>query len=299
MKYSDIYKYKDGGNTKTAKEKPWGEMTPKERAAYLDTKEKQKPISKYKADVIAKNEEEKSREQAKKEYYKDYVVESTKKTLEHPIFNTAQYFTPEGMAIGSIKGLANLGPDISKGDYKSAAFDVLSASPVIASSIKNIYKINPWAEKLNKPSSSYRVAGLDAYEDFKNTNILRSKSPEAPAGATLQERAMIRPTSFPSFQKGYADLRYLPEEGGVVFKTDLPTYKRGDINPVTGNEIRGRHYAHRVIDPKTGATVTNIPASNIEVYGSEPHWLKGYQKLSYENGGIVKYLKDNYYNKLK
>jgi hypothetical protein len=145
--------------------------------------------------------------------------------------------------------------------------------------LSNTYKINPFAENLNTPFKSYRVAGMDAARDFKNTGVLRSVTPPTPEGATLLERAQNRPTSFPSFQKGYADMRYLPEEGGVVFETGLPTYKRGEINPVTGNTIRGRHYAHRVIDPNTGKTLSEIPGENIRMFGDKPHWLKGYKEV--------------------
>ena len=150
--------------------------------------------------------------------------------------------------------------------------------------LKNAYKANPWAEKLKNPNSSYRVAGLDAAEDFKNTGVLRSRNTEP--GQLVEGTKFVlppRPTAFPSFQKGYADLNYLPENGGVVFKTDLPTFKRGDINPVTGREIKGRHYAHRVIDPKTGATVTNIPGADVKMYNSGPHWLKGYKEVPKPN----------------
>jgi len=254
-------------------QKPWGEMTAQERTAYLDAKE-----ANAKAETA-------SRKQATKEHYQDYVKDSMKKTLEHPMFNTAQYFTPEGMAIGAIKGLANVGPDVAKGDYSAAAFDALTALPAVTPAVKNTYKINPWAEKLKNPNSSYRVAGLDAAEDFKKTGILRSQTPDVPKGATLQERAMSRPTAFPSFQKGYADLNYLPDEGGVIFKTDLPTFKRGELNPVTGFPIKGRHYAHRVIDPKTGATVTNVPGADVKMYNSDPHWLKGYPEVPVELPG--------------
>ena len=268
--------YEPGG------EKPWGEMTAQERAAYLDAKE-----ANTKAETT-------SRKQATKEHYQDYVKDSMKKTLEHPIFNTAQYFTPEGMAIGAIKGLANVGPDVAKGDYSAAAFDALTALPAVAPAVKNAYRVNPWAEKLNNPKSSYRVAGLDAGEDFKKTGALRSQIPDIPKEATLQERAMNRPTAFPSFQKGYADLNYLPDEGGVIFKTDLPTFKRGELNPVTGFPIKGRHYAHRVIDPKTGAAVTNIPGADVKMYGSEPHWLKGYKEVPVELPGSPNGLQNTY-----
>jgi hypothetical protein len=145
--------------------------------------------------------------------------------------------------------------------------------------LSKVRKINPWAENLNNPNKSYRVAGLDAFEDYKNTGVLRSVQQGVPEGASLLERAMSRPTSFPSFQKGYADMRYGNPEGSVVFETGLPTFKRGELNPVTGQQIRGRHYAHRVIDPKTGETMRAIPASDIRVFGDKPHWLKGYPEV--------------------
>ena len=169
-----------------------------------------------------------------------------------------------------------------------------AAKKAVTPAVKNAYKINPWAEKLKNPNSSYRVAGLDAGEDFKKTGALRSQLPDIPKGATLRERAMYRPTAFPSFQKGYADLNYLPDEGGVIFKTDLPTFKRGELNPVTGFPIKGRHYAHRVIDPKTGATVTNIPGADVKMYSSEPHWLKGYKEVPVELPGSANALENNF-----
>jgi hypothetical protein len=155
--------------------------------------------------------------------------------------------------------------------------------------IKNTYNIIPEGvfkgySKLKNPNKSYRVAGLDAAEDFKNTGVVRSVQQGVPKGASLTERAaMSRPTGFPSFQKGYADMRYAPEEGAVVFETELPTFKRGEINPVTGFPIKGRHYAHRVIDPETGAVMTEIPAENIRVFGDKPHWLKGYPQIKVPN----------------
>ena len=208
-----------------------------------------------------------------------------------------QYKKSEPGLEESVSPLDFLGPAEIKavGKLASKAVGKLAKAgekvlPKITNTINQTYKVNPWAEKLNTSTNSYRVAGLDAAEDFKNTGILRSVTPEAPKGASLKERAMYRPTSFPSFQKGYADLNYLPDKGGVIFKTDLPTFKRGDINPVTGFPIKGRHYAHRVIDPKTGAAINDIPASNIEVYSSEPHWLKGFMGIPKElyGGGLPK-----------
>lgn len=185
---------------------------------------------------------------------------------------------------GAYKGIPSVVQDINQaGNY------LTTQTP-----LKNTYKINPYAERLNNANKSYRVAGLDAAEDFQNTGLLRSVQQGLPEGASLTERAMSRSTGFPSFQKGYADMRYAPEEGAVVFETGLPTFKRGELNPVTGFPIKGRHYAHRVIDPKTGATMAEIPGENIRMFGDKPHWLKGYPEIpksNYTNKTLNKFTK--------
>ena len=151
--------------------------------------------------------------------------------------------------------------------------------------LRNAYNVLPEGafsgySKLRNANKSYRVAGMDAYDDFVESGVLRSRIPMLKPGMSFAQKMQQRPTAFPSFQKGYADLTYLPEEGGVVFETSLPTFKRGQINPVTGQPIKGRHYAHRVINPQTGATMGSIPGENISVYGSQPHWLKGYPQIN-------------------
>jgi hypothetical protein len=144
--------------------------------------------------------------------------------------------------------------------------------------LSNAYKLNSNAERLNDANKSYRLAGMNAFEDFKNTGVLRSKT-TLPENATFLDRVDARTTSFPSFQKGYADMAYAKPEGSVVFETALPTFRRGEINPVTGLRVKGRHYAHRVIDPTTGKTMTEIPAADIRVFKDKPHWWKGYQQI--------------------
>jgi hypothetical protein len=73
-------------------------------------------------------------------------------------------------------------------------------------------------------------------------------------------------------------MRYLPEKGGVVYETNVPTFKRGELNPVTGKQIKGRHYAHRPIDMETGAVITDLPAKDVKVFDSKPHWRSGFQE---------------------
>jgi len=150
----------------------------------------------------------------------------------------------------------------------------------------NPWKINPFAEKLKDVNKSYRVAGLDALEDFQNTGVLRSRR-ILPENATFADKVKARPTGFPSFQKGFADMRYANPEGSVIFETSLPTFKRGQINPVTGKPIKGSHYAHRVINPETGQVMTEIPAKDIRIFGDKPHWLKGYQEINGPSKGML------------
>ena len=146
--------------------------------------------------------------------------------------------------------------------------------------LSKAYLKNPIARKeLRDPNKSFRVAGMDAYDDFVESGVLRSYTPMSTPEMSFAERMKLRPTAFPSFQKGYADMGYLPKEGGVVFETSLPTFKRGDINPVTGNPVKGRHYAHRVIDTETGKVLSNVPGKDIKVYKGKPHWLMGYQEI--------------------
>lgn len=197
------------------------------------------------------------------------------------------YATAVGMplAVGAIAGIGSK----TTGQFVNNVANPLAGTGDLVNNLgnkylPNAYKLNPFAEKLKNADSSYRVAGLDAYEDFIKTGGVRSVTPEIPqefAQLSLLERLQHtpRPTSFPSFQKGFADLGYLPKEGGVVFKTDVPTFKRGEINPVTGKKITGRHYAHRAIDTETGVTIGNLPASDVKVFSGKPDWLKGYKEI--------------------
>lgn len=104
----------------------------------------------------------------------------------------------------------------------------------------------------------YRIVDSEGYQDYLNTNILRSsptgtKPDITPGGINIGNR----PTSFPSFAKGEPDMNYLPkDDDGYIFESNVPMYARGDINPVTGNKIVGRHWAYRPIHEETGENIT-------------------------------------------
>jgi len=237
--------------------------------------------------TTAKQKEKKAVEQNKQAFIKSNVQANMEDAYESPLMYPG-YFTPEGAAIGALQGATKLGPDLYEGDYKAAGMDALMMLPFVP----HTWTINPWAEKLNSANKSYRVAGMDALKDFQNTGVLRSYN-TAPGRLVEGTNFVLppRPTSFPSFQKGFADMSYASPKGSVVFETALPTFKRGEMNPVTGFPIKGRHYAHRVINPETGATMSEIPASDIRVFGDKPNWLQGYKEIpKQKNGGWL----DNY-----
>ncbi len=131
----------DGGT------KPWGEMTPKERAAYLDAKDANKKA------------ETKSRAQAKKEHINDYIINSTKEALTHPLFSAPAYFTPQGAMIGAGQAAINASKNIYEGNYKTAAFDALGVLPLLKQ-LKNI-------PKNIKPTIKGKFEGVGSADDIK------------------------------------------------------------------------------------------------------------------------------------
>lgn len=114
----------------------------------------------------------------------------------------------------------------------------------------------------------YRIVEDAGFKDFLETESIRS-SPTGTESNNVQIGGAIidighRGTIFPSFDKGQPDFSYLKEGvDNYIFEVTIPMYKRGEINPVTGNQIRGRHWAYRPINQETGETLLEISKSNI------------------------------------
>lgn len=112
----------------------------------------------------------------------------------------------------------------------------------------------------------YRIVSPEGYLDYLENDIVRS----SPTGAreNLTEGGFNlgnRPTSFPSFAKGKPDINYLEKEGdSYILESDMDMYRKGDINPVTQNNIAGRHWAYRAIDPRTGQNLTALTSNMIK-----------------------------------
>lgn len=112
----------------------------------------------------------------------------------------------------------------------------------------------------------YRVVNEKGYADYLENGVVRS----SPTGDKPKQYGNMqiagRPTAFPSFAKGAPDLDMYSEKdmNNYVLESDQEMYRRGDVNPVTQNTIRGRHYAYRPIDQKTGDTITELDSSAIK-----------------------------------
>jgi hypothetical protein len=154
-----------------------------------------------------------------------------------------------------------------------------------------LYKYNPFAEKLNRPELSYRAVNEAAYKDLIDSGVVRGRAAAAPmtsSGASgLSQLIGDRPTAFPSFERGKVLTSYLPKTGqGFIYETDIPMVRRGEINPITGERIRGRHFAARPINPITGDVLSEIPASAVKVYEGKPNWLMGYKEVGKAPKGV-------------
>lgn len=129
-------------------------------------------------------------------------------------------------------------------------------------------KITEWVKLENHvfdENNFFRIVSEKGYEDFLTTGVIRS----SPTGTESDMHGKFdlghRPTSFPSFSKGKPALEYLKRDAdNFIFETETPLYSRGDNNPITGNPIRGRHWAYRHINKETGETTNEITQEMIK-----------------------------------
>lgn len=166
-----------------------------------------------------------------------------------------------------------LGPSVARGLTRSV--------------LKNTYKLNPFANRLNDPNAFYRITGRDAFEDAMATGLVRNnKTPLKWTGpVTLDQALRARSAPFPSFAKGSPDLHYMKSADDVIFQNSGPMYRQGDVLP-TGKVLRGRHWAYRPWDEVNQKVSSEIPVEKI--YEATPHWLMGHKQIQ-KNGGIKKY----------
>jgi hypothetical protein len=188
-----------------------------------------------------------------KEEMDNWAREGYNATMFNPLFSTAAYFTPAGIAIGAIQGAANLIPDLYEGDYGYAAMDVASMLPFARpitqkakSAIQNTYKINPWAFKPN-PEAYYRGVGKEGMKDILQSGIIRSKKQHA--------------YPEPYFSKGVIGDKYA--KGYFAELVDEPMKGVGSFPE--GSLIQ------------TPSNVVSINNPNLKLYQKD--WLRGYKEI--------------------
>jgi hypothetical protein len=168
-----------------------------------------------------------------KEEMDNWAREGYNATMFNPLFSTAAYFTPAGIAIGAIQGAANLIPDLYEGDYGYAAMDVASmlpfAGPLARRAVYNA--IEP---------AGYGVANkLKSAPKTFVKNILDPKGRPERVGKELL--------------KGVAE--YTPEEAITMGQNRLDAWRVGLKMPQkydTFEEIAENTYRIKNMKPATG-----------------------------------------------
>lgn len=141
--------------------------------------------------------------------------------------------------------MAEIGPDIQE--------IIITPQAVWTKLAKHVFNENNF----------YRIVNESGYKDFLESGVLRS----SPDGTESNIKGNIdfghRPTAFPSFDKGGPNPDYFKPGDNYVFEVDTAMYRRGEANPVTGNPIKGRHFAYRMIG-EDGNVMNEIKAEKIK-----------------------------------
>ena len=130
--------------------------------------------------------------------------------------------------------------------------------------LPNAHKLNPWAFKFNS-NAYYRTLGKEGFKDAAKSGKLR-------ANLKGDGSVLNRPSDVAYFSKGKVG-DYPGKE--IIAETKLPLYKRGDINPITGLTIRGRHGGYKNINKDGFSADVDIKDANFY----KRHWLKGYKQI--------------------
>jgi len=186
----------------------------------------------------------------------------------------------EMQAVGNTAGLLlDAGMLIPAGRLASKFASPYLNKAVTNTPLRYTYKINPTAKgSVFTPleaNMNYRYVNQAGYDDALKTFLVKANS--------IGDNSVFRrPTEFPSFSKGKPAKAFKNTDSTphYLMQSDVPMYARGEINPITGRKIVGRHGAARPIDPNTGEVMSALNLEDINnIYKADPHWLKGYEKV--------------------
>lgn len=203
-------------------QKPWGEMTAQERAAYLNDKESLQKQNK-KADIQANEAERKSGEQAKKEYYKDWVAENYNQGAMNPAFQTIASFSPWGAIPYAMQSGASALNNLAQGNNLEAGIDAAFAFP--------LFKGLKGAKIIPK-TKAFQTLHLNEYGGFYKKqggwlDIMQK-------GGT---KKFVQNVSIPySIQGPYKDV--------------VQTWKDDAVNPIDENLLTRQQYKESTFNPK-------------------------------------------------
>lgn len=225
---------------------------------------------------------------------KDSIINSRMGQIKNYLQNPGSYMLPESNVIGKRvpkhqTGSAIVNQTISKVNtpeyqewYKMQLANKLAAKKSGRIELSDIDPIADFGPSLVKglvskvipkllpkqfvpdPNKFYRTIGKEGYEDSQKTNWLRAN----PAGDITG-----RPSDVPYFSKGL--IGNYPGKGYVA-EVSSPMYRKGDINPVTGYKLTGRHGGYKALDEF--GKPANIPIENVTIL--KKNWLRGYKPIN-------------------
>ena len=164
---------------------------------------------------------------------------------------------------GKTSGRVELSP-VQPEDFLSLG--MLAGSKLLPKLLPKTFAVNP--EKF------YRTIGEEGFEDLQKTKVLRAN----PIGAEGEGILTGRPSDVPYFAKGQIG-KYPGDK--YVAEVSKQLYKRGEVNPVTGNLLRGRHGGYKALDEY--GLPANIPIEDVTIL--KKNWLNGYKPITLKSGG--------------
>lgn len=189
--------------------------------------------------------------------------------------NNGQYIDATGNILTGVLDVAGAGmmSPLYQG-AKSTASELARFLGTEEGLLSNTYKVNPWANKLNKYN---RVVGQDAILDLQNSGLVR-----AGERGGVETGMGIRTSAYPSFGKGLPKQRYIDQ----TIQQGKTPYIISTNRPM-GVSTLGRHGKGSTMLPidETGKYMSEFPADETRIFGAKPNWLKGYPEVPRELPG--------------
>jgi hypothetical protein len=205
-----------------------------------------------------------------KEELDNWAREGHMAVMHNPLFKTAAYFTPEGIAIGAIDAAVNLLPDLYNRDYLSAAFDASMVLPflpkgVLKTAAQNVKTgLNRGYNKVATGNSRLTDFGVRAWKVERPNSVIRSSDYIARPYTDAEAKVLSK------FGKG---MRLSPEEWKemeALVKSGATDFSKGNypISRIPGYYERGTAEQKAIEALKRGDVFATPAEENIRTWSA-------------------------------